>query len=189
MSLEQFVGFETGDLFFFTDLASGAFSTLEDDETGIRHRLYSEVALRVSPYRIIGKRPQKLAERILVAGQINRGSDGFSAYMLGAGIDLSLPGFTVFSFNAYYRKDNYNEGTYQTTIVWDAPFSISGLSGTFQGFGDFYGTDDDGVDIHTQPQLLFNLAEATVQVGIELIYHRNKALSVVSPQALVKVLF
>ena len=82
---------------------------------------------------------------------------------MGAGVDLALPGFAVATLNAYYRDDSFNRPTYQLTTVWSVPFRVLGLRAAFDGFVDVSGTDRDGTDILTQPQLLLAPAASSLR--------------------------
>jgi hypothetical protein len=186
VTFEQLTVFRGGDAFFFADLTHGTFATAEGRETGVENQLYAELHLRISPLQLAGVAPQGFVRDVLVAGELNRGGGGFAANLIGAGIDFRVPGFSVAQLNVYYRDDTFNEGTYQVTGVWGLPFNLGGLRGSLEGFADLSGTDHDGMDLLTQPQLLLRPFAPPVHVGAELYVHTNDAVSTVAPQLLVK---
>lgn len=182
--------FKSGDVVFFADLMRGSYVDADGDPKGKDYRVYSELAARFSPLGAFGKTPDGFVSDVLIASQMNRDGNGFAAHMIGAGVDLEVPGFTAANVNVYYRDDVFNSPTYQVTTVWEtvwnAPFSIAPVRLTFSGFVDVYGTDSDGADFHTQPQLLVGTDGLPVEAGLELYYHSNDAINVRAPQVLLK---
>ncbi|WP_103030190.1 hypothetical protein [Salinibacter altiplanensis] len=190
VTFQHLADFKSGDVFFFADLARGTYVDAAGEPIGKDYRVYSELAARFSPLGAFGARPDGFVSDVLVASQMNRDGNGFAAHMIGAGVDLEVPGFTASNVNVYYRDDVFNSPTYQVTTVWKAvwesPFSISPLRLTFSGFVDVYGTDHDGADFHTQPQFLVGTDDLPIEAGLELYYHSNSAINVRAPQVLLK---
>jgi nucleoside-specific outer membrane channel protein Tsx len=181
-----------GDNFFFVDLMRGDF---QEGPAG-RHRVYAEWAPRLSLSRITGANlgfgP---VGDILIAGGMDRGSDGFASNQIGVGTNLRIPGFTFLQLNVYRRDDVYNPPTYQITPVWGLPLGSGRLQGVFTGFADFVGADGGGLDLMAQPQLLLDLGALAgtdagrLQAGIEWYLHRVPDYTSSVPQVMVKFFF
>lgn len=187
LTLEEASAWRYGDSFLFVDMTRGDFPG------GERYRLYAEWAPRLSLSKLSGRRVGlgPIGD-VLVAGGVNRGH-GFHANLLGVGTDLKLPGFAFLQLNAYWRDDNFNDPTYQITPVWLLPLQRGRVALSFGGFADVMGTDDDGVDVLAQPQLLLDLGAlvgaraGAVQAGLEWYFHDVGDERTSAPQAMVKV--
>ncbi len=191
LTFEHYTNHRLGDVFFFADLTKGIFANAEGAATGIEHRIYSELHARISPLRLAGKQPagSGFVRDVLVASEVNVDGSGFAAFLLGAGVDLGLPGFAAANVNLYYRDDIFNEGAVQVSGAWILPFKAAGVGALFTGFIDVYTTDNDGLDVHTQPQLLLTPTGTPLSFGVELYYHRNDLLTVLAPQPVLKWTF
>ena len=188
LTFEHFTAFGVGDVFFFADLMQGTFAGVDDAALGQDYRIYSELAVRVSPFRLAGRPLTGLGpvQDVLLAAQVNRDGGGFAANLVGVGTNWQIPGFAVASVAVYYRDDLFNEPTYQVTTVWNVPVRLGAVQASFGGFLDVYGTDTDGADVHAQPQLLIGPVDAPFSAGVELYIHRNRSLEVFAPQLLVE---
>jgi len=190
LTLEHFSTWGYGDNYFFVDLLSGHFLDFTGTPSGSQSRIYSEWAPRLSLSAISGHDMSAgIFKDFFLAGQLNRDGQGFHAEMVGLGVDLTIPGFNVLSTNMYLRKDNFNRATWQNTTVWNIPL---GAWLSFEGFIDLYGSDNNGTEISTQPQLLVNLGKLAGQgyeqllVGVEWYYHHNRNLNSNALQAMLK---
>jgi len=190
LTLEHFGIWSYGDHYFFIDLKSGDFLDFAGNPTANRSRIYSEWAPRISLSALNGNNLGiGILKDVFIAAQINRDGEGFRADMGGIGIDLTIPGFNLLSINGYLRKDNLNKMTWQSTTVWMVPL---GPWLSFEGFIDLYGTDSNGMEIHSQPQLLFNPGKAAdlgfdnLLIGLEWYYHRNRYLNSSVLQGMIK---
>ena len=151
VTVETFAEWKYGDAFFFADLAGGRFGN------GTYNQIYGEVTPRLSLSKIFGTQVGggPLSD-VLIVAEFDRGSGGFEANMGGLGVDLKIPGFVLFQINALARKDNFNDATYQATLVWKAPFDVAGVGFSFEGFADLYGTDNEAATLMTQPQFVLD---------------------------------
>ncbi|MBI2390636.1 MAG: ion channel protein Tsx [Deltaproteobacteria bacterium] len=196
VTLEHFGAWEYGDNYFFTDLTFGKFVDPSGARTGERARLYHEWTSRVGVGRLARAQGPLLGpiRDVLAAGQIGVGAAGFWAALAGGGIDLALPAPLVVGVNVYARKDAFNRTTFQVTPFWELPFTIVGVGLAFRGYLDVAGTDDLGLDVNTQPQLLLDVGalagtKERLQAGIEWYLHRNKVIRTSAPQAMVRWIF
>jgi len=190
LTLEHFSTWSHGDHYFFIDYLSGDFLDFAGSPSGSQSRVYYEWVPRLSLSALSEHNLSAgIVKDIFLAGQLNRDDEGFHAEMIGLGTDLSIPGFRLFSINAYLRKDNLNTQTWQSTTVWNIPL---GEWLSFEGFIDLYGSDHNGIETHTQPQLLLNPARLmghnfeTLLIGIEWYYHHHRNLDSSVIQTMVK---
>lgn len=196
ITFESFTTWKYGDSFFFADFTNGAFVDFGGAPLAQRHRIYSEWSPRVSLGKLAGHAVAggPVAD-VLLAGQINRGGDGFAANLIGAGVDLRVPAFAHLEVDGYYRDDHFNGGTYQVTTVWVSPFRLGPTRWAFQGFVDVAGTDGAGTDVTTQPQLLIDLGAlvggrpGTLHAGTEWWYHSNDLVTTSAPEVMVRWTF
>ncbi len=190
LTAEHYTAFKTGDVFFFADYTRGDFVNAAGALTGVKDRMYSEVTLRISPFRLAGASLGGFIPDAYAAANLERDGAGFAANLIGGSIDLKLPGFAVANLSTYYRDDNFNEPTYQVSYVWNIPVKLSAkLQAGFSGFLDVHGTDRDGADLHTQPQLFLQPTGSAFAFGVEALIHTNKAVKIAVPQAAVKWTF
>lgn len=192
LTLEGFSDWPYGDLFFFVDFSRGDFV----GQGGIKDRLYAEVIPRLSLSKVSGRRiGAGLVGDVLLAGEFNRGGQGFAANMVGAGVQFAIPGVQVLSLNLLYRDDNFNEPAYQATLVWHAPFDVGAVGLSLDGFADLYGTDRTPWNLMFQPQLLLDVGRPAglgprwLWGGTEWYLHRTDGHVASAPQALLKAIW
>lgn len=166
LTLEHFSAWEYGTNYFFTDMI------WRDNSHDVG--TYCEWNPRLSLTRMTGGEPNSEGafSEFFLTGQVNAGT-GFRAFMAGAGVNFNIPGFQVAALDLYVRDDNFNDPTWQLTWVWDVPFQVGSMAAKFKGFLDANGIDD-GWNLLTQPQLLFDVGSAAgspekrVWLGTEL---------------------
>ena len=165
-----------GDMYFFYDDLHQQNLDRHD------YYYYYEWSPRISFGKLTGQ-PYELGpvRDVLLSSTYERGSDGFNAWLLGFGLDWTVPGLDFFSTNFYYRDTEGLEGdTWQTTIVWTFPFSIRNLDFVFDGYTDIRG--DEGLaesDLNFNPQLKLDLGKLLgypqiLYGGIEYNHWNNK---------------
>lgn len=193
ITLEHYGTWKYGDNYFFIHFTSGDFVDFQGNPTGLTNRIYSEWAPRLSISKITGKRLSfSVIKDFLIAGQINRGGDGFEANLFGIGFSLNVPQFTSLNINMYYRNDDFNQGTYQVTSDLSLPFNFGSIDFSFDGYIDIAGTDNNGTDILTQPKLLADIgsllfnSKKKLEIGVEWYLHHNKILTESVLQATMK---
>jgi nucleoside-specific outer membrane channel protein Tsx len=193
VTLEHFGTWSLGDNFFFADFLHGDFVDFEGNLTGLRNIIYSEWVTRLSIPRLANQKWKTgFIQDIYLAAQFDRGGDGFWANMLGVGLDLKIPGFDSFGLNLLYRKDRFNQPTYQFTPFWSTSKMFKSMALYFEGYFDVTGTDFDGIDLNGQPQWLlgFNSEKTKIlnncKIGIEWYFHKNDHISVQVPQIVLK---
>ena len=158
VTVETFATWKYGDVFAFVDVAGGRFVPAVGDIPGRYTQIYGEVSPRLSLSKVFGTQVGAgFLSDVLVMGEFDRAGSGFYANLGGLSFDLQVPGFVVFQVNALARKDNYNDATYQATLVWKAPFDIAGAGFSFEGFADVYGTDYESATVMAQPQLVLDV--------------------------------
>lgn len=191
LTLENFSEWAYGDSYFFFDLASGDFGDAPSD----KYRIYGEWNPRLSLSKLLGKKVGVLfIEDVVLAGEVNRGP-GFNALLAGPGVNLRVPGVALLQLHAYARKDNFNPLTWQVTTIWFAPFDVGPLRFTFGGFADILGLQGSGVDVLTQPQLLWDVGKLagwrpdTVKVGVEWWLHRTADSFTSAPQGMIRLAY
>jgi len=190
ITVEHFSSWSYGENYFFVDLLSGNFLNFSGATSGSQSRIYAEWAPRLSFSALSGRKiSAAIFKDFFLAAQLNRDGEGFHAEMIGLGTDINVPGFHFLSSNIYLRKDNLNRLTWQSTTAWKTPLS-PWLS--FEGFIDLYGSDNNGMEIHTQPQLLVDLGSLAgtdfdkLFIGTEWYYHHNRHLDSNTIQAMIK---
>jgi len=184
VTIEHFGTWSHGDNYFFADVTSGDFVDFAGNAKPGKTRIYGEWSPRLSLAPLLGG-----ALPLYLAGQFARDGEGYRADMIGLGSDLALPGFAVANVALYSRKDNFNRRTWQTTFVWSLPLGRFSC----EGFADLYGSDANGIELSTQPQLLLDLGSllggqrpGAVQAGVEWHLHRHNKLNNQSLQSLLK---
>jgi nucleoside-specific outer membrane channel protein Tsx len=189
LTLEHVSTWAYGDSFLFFDLTQGDFG---DGPAG-EHRIYAEWAPRLSLSRASGRRiGGGIVSDVLLAAQVNRGA-GFNALLVGAGVDLAVPGARVLQVNAYWRDDNFNKPTFQVTPVWLVPVQTGPLSWVLAGFVDVAGRDAGGLDVLSQPQLLLDLGRlgglpaGRLQAGVEWYLHDVDGTTTSVPQLAARI--
>ena len=143
---------------------------------------YYEVSPRLSLSNISGEEfsigPIK---DVFLAATYERGSDGFNAWLVGVSLDWTIPGVAFISTSSYYRDTEGLAGhTWQHTLVWNIPFSISEFDFQFDGYMDVRG--DEGrskADVNFNPQLKVDIGkifgvQKLLYAGIEYSHWDNK---------------
>lgn len=192
MTLENFTEFPIGDSFFFLDLTTGDFN----GDTRVEYQMYGEWNPRLSASKILGHKVSfSILKDVLLSYERNQGGSGFVSNNIGVGLDFVVPGFASLTLNTYYRNDNFNPGTYQFTFVWFSPFQTGPLRWTFGGFMDIFGIHGGGLDVMTQPQLLFDVGRLAglepdrVKVGTEWYVHRSALGFRQAPQVMLRLAY
>jgi len=184
ITLEHFSTNDIGDLFFFVD-----FFIDDEDEVGANKKSdqYGEIY-----YTLHGKQfgidtGGGFIKALDLQFGLNQGTD-FSVALVGPRISFNVPGFQVLSL-ALTTYTNFDDPfdrnldtTYQATVVWSAPFDLGNQKFQFQGFVDFIGDQNSGVDsqILFSPQIRWDLGHALgrpagkMHLGIEYSYWKNK---------------
>lgn len=174
-TFEHFNKWMYGDFFMFVDAT-------RFDEGGTN--IFAEFSPRISLSKVTGESfAYGPVKDVYLSGTLEKGKNDIRAYLYGGAVDLAIPGFTVFQLNGYIRDNPEIFGkTWQTTIVWKAPFVISGLKFMCEGFADIAG--DEGPRYHPNqfivPRLLLDVGDATGHeegewfAGVEYQYWHNK---------------
>jgi len=168
ITLEHYRTFDYGDLFAFFDYAHAPKGLRFSDHND----LYGEFSPRLSINRITGTPTSGgIIKEWYAAFQYNRGED-YRAWLYGAGVDLNIPGFSVFGLNLYRKIQNIGDNTYQLSANYYAPL---GKQWHFEGF-----TDWTTCDFLSQNQLLFDISSSLgvtggkLEIGTEWhYYHEN----------------
>lgn len=169
ITAEHYRTFEYGDLFMFADYA---YAQEGLQFTNKKNDLYGEISPRVSLNKITNiPTSENFVKEWYASFQYN-GSDTYHAWLYGAGVDLSLPGFSVFGVNLYRKIQNIGDDTYQFSLNYCVPL---GNRWHFEGFSDW-----TTGDFLTQDQLLFDLSpilqitSGKLEMGTEWhYYHEN----------------
>ncbi len=195
VTLEHYGTWGYGDNFFFFDLLHGSFVDAAGAPLGRTVAIYGEWTSRLSAGKLLGRKSfLGILKDVYLAGELDRGGDGFWNDMIGVGVDVKLPGKLVLGVNAFYRDDKFNAPTFQVTPYWNLPFAVGPVGLVFTGFVDFAGTDTLGLDVNSQPQLLIDLGRpwgqaGTLYTGIEWYVHRNARHTTSAPQIMLKWVF
>jgi nucleoside-specific outer membrane channel protein Tsx len=168
VTVEHYRTFDYGDVFAFVDYCHAPEGLKFDDEDD----LYGEISPRLSLNKIAGMPSSGgMIKEWYAAFQYNRG-EGYRAWLYGAGVDLAVPGFSVFGLNLYRKIQNIGDDTYQLSANYTLPL---GAQWHFEGF-----TDWTTRDILSQNQLLFNIgpyvgiSSGALDIGTEWhYYHEN----------------
>ncbi|MBN2869727.1 MAG: hypothetical protein JXK04_02090 [Campylobacterales bacterium] len=169
VTAEHYRSFGYGDVFAFVDYVY-AKEGLQFTEK--KNDLYGEISPRLSLNKIAGLPTSSgILQEVFASFQYNR-SDTYHAWLYGAGVNLNLPGFSLFGLNLYRKHQNLGDHTYQLSLNYYAPL---GSGWHFEGF-----TDWTSRDFLSQNQLLFDLSrtlgikEGKLQIGTEWhYYHEN----------------
>lgn len=187
LTLEHADGWVWGDNFFFLDLIY--FNGDTDPGKG-SSTYYGEFSPRLSAGKILKKDLSVLfVKDWLVAGCYEFGEDavgedfGYQAYLIGAGVDLEVPGFNFVQLNVYQRfpKDGDGETT-QITPVWKFTVPMGKSAFICDGFIDWVVNSDGNYqkNLHICPQfkfdvgVLFGMKEKSLLAGVEYDYWKNK---------------
>ena len=191
LTLNHLSAWRYGDHFAFVDLYRG------DLPAQTEATVYAEWHPRVFVNRLLGMEGKVLGvfRDLGPAFEVNQGPD-FYAYMAGVGGDLALPIPGVVGVNLYYRYDSVQllgadvrNHTWQASAFWTLPFALGKAPLVLTGFVDVSGaSDDSGVDVVAQPQLLVDVLALAggparaLWAGVEWSLHYN---DLITPDALV----
>ncbi len=191
VTLNHFSTWAYGDNFAFVDLYRGDFNNAAQGTSDV----YAEWHPRLFLNKLLGTGSVGPIRNWGLAGEINQ-ARGFYAYMLGGGLDLAIPGFSVAGVNLYWRYDNFNESTVQLSPFWTVPFSLGPVPFLFTGFLDTFIDRNGNIDVMTQPELLVDVLAPfggkadRIYVGIEWYVHHytlaGQTKTVSSPQAMLQ---
>lgn len=171
-------GWTYGDSFTFADVTRFGRSD---------NKIYAEWSPRLSLSKITGKDfSAGPIEDVLWSGTLEWG-ENVSNYLMGAAVDLAVPGFNFFRVNGYLRENPDLPGsTWQTTVTWSADFEVGFSRWSFSGFIDWAGSEGkrgtsaySKRNLHAQPQLLLDAGhlfgrQGLFHVGVEWLYWHNK---------------
>ncbi|VGO16761.1 Nucleoside-specific channel-forming protein tsx [Pontiella desulfatans] len=187
VTLEHANGWEYGDFFWFNDFIyfNGDQNSAGDDAS-----YYGEIAPRFSLNKMTGKDLSVAFIKdwlIATCYEYGRGVnlDEYGHNMLvGAGVDLDVPGMDFVQLNAYQRFDlkGGNGESIQLTGVWKYSRPMGKTTFIFDGFLDWV-VNDDGLyskNLHFCPQVKFDIGTLwgwnpnRLNVGVEYDYWSNK---------------
>ena len=188
LTIEHANGWKWGDFFWFHDAIY-----FDGDTAGIaggkgKMSYYGEIAPRFSFNKMLNKdlsvafiKDWSIAT-CYEYGEDASGKDfGLQNYLVGAGVDLSVPGFDFVQLNFYRR---YNSGasevkSYQLTPVWKYTAELGDSAFICDGFIDW--VFGDGTDnLHVCPQFKFDVGalvgmkSRSLLAGVEYDYWKNK---------------
>ncbi|QBG48735.1 DUF5020 family protein [Verrucomicrobia bacterium S94] len=186
LTIEHANGWKYGDFFFFNDFIyfNGDQSSADDSSS-----YYGEIAPRFSFGKMLNQDLSVLfVKDVLVATCYEYGrwlnGDAFGDnYLIGAGVDLDIPGFDFFQLNVYQRFAGSGDGdTVQITPVWKISFPMGQSSLICDGFIDWVVNSDGAYEknLHVCPQfkfdigVFFNMEAGSLLAGTELDYWTNK---------------
>jgi nucleoside-specific outer membrane channel protein Tsx len=187
VTVNHFSTWGYGDNFVFVDFYRGKFLNADDSATTNRSLLYAEWHPRLFLNKF-GAPAGGLFKNWGIAGEINASKD-FYAYLIGAGLDLAIPGFDVAGLNLYYRSDFVNTpggaiytNTWQISPFWDINFKVGPTAWEFTGFVDITTNHDKKIDVMAQPELLLDVgafagAPGKIQLGVEWYIHSYENLA------------
>ncbi len=179
ITFEHASGWAFGDLFFFVD---GIYFDGSDDIKNDKASYYGEFAPRLSLGKVLDKDLSVLfIKDFLVAGCYEFGKNSDENVLVGAGVDLDIPGFDFVQVNIYRRyNDRANSPeSYQLTPVWKMTIPAGKTSIVFDGFIDWVFADATR-NLHICPQLkldlgpLMGMGAGKLYAGIEYDYWKNK---------------
>jgi len=164
-----------GDFFMFIDQ-----SKFDDGEKNT----YGEISPRFSFNKLTGQDLSNGAIKdVYLSTTFEKGKGDVKAYLLGAGVDVDIPGFNFFNANIYARHNPVlDDDTWQVTLAWQYPFSLGNSNWITEGFADFAGDADPGYvsNQFVVPRLLVdvskivNMKRESLWLGIEYSYWTNK---------------
>lgn len=182
LTFEHVSGWKYGDLFAFVDTTR--FADEEDFYHG-RQAWYGEFSPRLSFGKMLGRElTAGPVSDLLLAATWETGKGEVETLLLGAGLDLALPGFDYFQLNLYRRlpRDGRDGDSWQLTPVWGMHFPVGRSDIVFDGFIDWVtGSDGDyHHNLHFNPQLKYDLGKALgwggkrLFTGMEYSYWQHK---------------
>lgn len=178
MTLEHASGWSFGDLYAFADLIyyNGDTDFFNGDGS-----FYGEVSPRLSAGKILKKDLKTFfIKDYLVAGCFEFGENNLNNYLIGAGLDLDIPGFDFFQFNAYRRFDDarYQPESYQITPVWKLSVPLGVSQFIFDGYIDWVFGEVEHLHINPQFKLdvgaWFGMDKGALLGGVEYDFWKDK---------------
>ncbi len=184
ITAEHYSMWKYGDAYIFVDFAKADNKFKYQDK---EYDTYGEIQPRFSLSKISGNDLSfGIIKDVYISTQYNQG-EGYRATLVGGGVDLKVPFFSVFGVNLYNKKTNLNDDTYQLSLNYTMPFTMIGLHFTIDGFIDLTGDD-----FLTQNQFLVDLGKvsevSSVKAGVEWHYYKEDKTNTKDnvPQAMVK---
>jgi nucleoside-specific outer membrane channel protein Tsx len=173
VTFEHSSGWSAGDLFIFADFTD----PLLDDRQN-----YLEIHPRLSLGKISGKDFSfGIVKDVLLAGEVEIGSNDHKAWLYGVGVDLDIPHFDYFSLNVYARDQaNLNGVSYQISPAWSLPLEFGKTRVLVDGFADIDGGQGHRkASILFVPQVMLDVGhywqqDNTILIGAEWQYWNNK---------------
>lgn len=188
ITFEHASGWSWGDMFLFVD--NKWFNGVHGNDG---YSYYGEFSPRLSFGKIsntdLSFGPIK---DVLLAATYERGRDRNRKYLLGPGIDLTVPGFDRMSVNIYYRKPDgitgKASGQWHVNPTWAMTIPVGSSDILFDGFLEWYindvgskGTPDYVArSFHVNPQVKYDVGKAldqspkTFYAGIEYDFWSDK---------------
>jgi len=173
LTFEHASGWKWGDLFMFADV------TDFHSNPNSGGSWYGEFSPRFSLSKLAGVKHGKnsFVKDILISTTFERGKNGNEALLLGAAIDLKMPGFQFFKVNAYARKDTSRGAGFddmQWTLSWAYPIKTSTEKFHLGGFVDYVaGWGPQETLVHVVTQVKWDLGhklglERKIYLGAEI---------------------
>lgn len=170
VTIEHASGHSWGGTFFFIDRLSSP------------NDVYGEFSINPDVYKSDG-----FIKNAFVATQVEFGSgeSNFNNYLVGAGVNLKVPGSQYFNV-VYYRRSQADlgierEDNNQITVTWrfdKGNFRIDGFLDIVDSADTMFGESEAGFNF--TPQIKYNIAPVLgikggrLDVGVEYIYWKNK---------------
>jgi len=181
LTLEHANAWKYGDTFAFVDIT--AFSG-EDHPSSGAVTYYGEFAPRFSLGKLLDHHIGAGAVTdVLLATAYEFGEADADALLVGAGIDLEVPGFRYVQLNAYRRLPRHGGGPqWQLTPVWAWSIPVGASDLLVDGYIDWVvdNARSRHAHLHINPQVKYDLGKAvggtpgTLYVGVEYDYWKNK---------------
>lgn len=158
LTFEHASGWSWGDLFTFFDYLDYHSNPAQS------HSWYGEFSPRISLGKVAGLKfsENSIIQDVLISTTWERGKNGTEGLLLGAAVDLKVPGFQFFKLNAYARKDTGQGAGFedmQWTLAWSRPFKVGDEGFRIDGFIDYvvgWGPQASPT-IHIVPQIKWDL--------------------------------
>jgi nucleoside-specific outer membrane channel protein Tsx len=186
LTLENANIWKGGDFYGFVDYR------FQHDHPSNSRSWYGELSPRFSLSKIAGLDfGDHFVKDLLIATTWERGEGGNESFLMGAGVNLDIPGFTFFKTNLYARKDKSLGAGFddmQFTFAWHYPFSIGRYKFVTNGISDYvFGWGPRARNLHFVPQVRMDVGDLSgkpgkVYLGLEFDYWKNQFGIQNSPQ-------
>lgn len=163
----------------FVRLFSGKFIDGQAQRTGQNHQMYMEWTSRLSLAALAGRRnPDATLRDVFVAGQINRGSTGFHADLIGIGFKFTGPFIPLRTTSTLYYRHATGDGPgikYRTS--WALPLRLGFVSTSLEGSIDVVTGGAAGTDVNVMPDWFVDVGALAggrpgmVHAGVEWFLH------------------